>query len=504
MEEQPLDLRQALATLGRHRRLIAALAVVGLLAGVGASFALPAPHTATALILLPSSPLDPSGQPTRDPDTEIEIAQSPVVLDAAGRHVHPRLGYSDALSHTSVISTTDDILQVTAKQPTGRRAEELANGVATSFVNYTAKQAQSLSGLTLVLQEEATQLQRQLTDLQGEIGSTSAEEASAGSGTTAGQRDAALLATLQEEQQNASLQYDSVESQVAQAKLNQSSLGTGTTVLEPAITAVAPAKIRPGLWGLAGLAVGLVLAVVATLVVARRDRRLWRRDDIAAAVGSPVVGSVELAARHGADDWVALLRDWTPGVEESWAMRALLRRLTRGRGATEVTFVSLAGDAAALTLGPQLAAAAAHLGMPTAFVDGGETGTGAELAGAVAALSDQPEARPQLHLVGADEPRPTGWVECTVGCVVLDPEDPRWPSFQTSSTTWLVVSSGRATARQLSRVALAADERQHPVSAVVVVNPDRSDLTLGRLPSGYRPAALPTARVAGPARGIVR
>jgi hypothetical protein len=48
------------------------------------------------------------------------------------------------------------------------------------------------------------------------------------------------------------------------------------------------------------------------------------------------------------------------------------------------------------------------------------------------------------------------------------------------------VTSGTATAEDLARVALAADDAGHPISRIVVVDPDPLDRTTGRL--------LPTER----------
>ena len=117
----------------------------------------------------------------------------------------------------------------------------------------------------------------------------------------------------------------------------------------------------------------LVLAGVIT-VLTRRDPRLFFRDDIADAVGIPVIASVRTRTTRSVADWISLLRDYSPRTVHAWAWRRALQQLVLlqppaqgasrgGRGTMDhprsIVVVTLSADPRGLTTGPQLAAYAA-------------------------------------------------------------------------------------------------------------------------------------------------
>jgi hypothetical protein len=57
--------------------------------------------------------------------------------------------------------------------------------------------------------------------------------------------------------------------------------------------------------------------------------------------------------------------------------------------------------------------------------------------------------------------------------------------------TLLAVTAGAATADDLARVALAADDTGHPIARIVVVDPDPLDRTTGRLLPSERAHQVP-------------
>lgn len=526
MEEQALDPKEWWSVLRRRWRPVLAAALLGLAIGVGLNLREPTPMTAKALVLLGPAANAAAGQPTPNVQTEARIVMIPSILDRAGRTVRPALDSSAMQERISVSGLTSNILQITAKGATRHQAEKLANGVADAFVAYATKSVTTLSGVVTALQNDASQVQNQIADLQKEISTLDASlSAAPASAQASGQ--GALATTLGQQEQNASLELDSINSQIAQAKITQATLGTGTIVLEPARTATAPSALKVPEWGLTGAVAGLVLGAVAVLAMERRDRRLRRRDDMAEVVGAPVLASLRLRPRRKTGEWVDLLERWQPSADDRWSTRKLLHHLpgaavaglTNGTGTevpprtvshatkvNDVTVVTLAGDAAALTLAPQLAATAAAIGIATAFVDGTEHGCAAALRSACAtvATKDAP-ARPNLWVHDATAlPEPPG-VQLALTAVVVDAAEPVWAPTRRPTVTLLALSPGFATVEEVVRVSQAAAEAQQPVEGLIVVNADPGDSTTGRAAqqvTGVGPLAHGNG--AGTVRGAVR
>ena len=226
-----------------------------------------------------------------------------------------------------------------------------------------------------------------------------------------GREEAQLLAGLRTQQADLALQLDKVEDKIA----------AGT----PVGTLRAPERWsssrRPAADGTLDRGCGCSsgppsvrwpapcwrsLVVLAT---ARRDPRVRLRDDIADAVGSPVLAAMRSRPQRSVAGWSTLLETYQATPVESWALRQVLRglvprradRVARVAGRLDhpqsLTVVSLSGDGRGLAIGPQLAAFASSLGIvdPTGAHRGSRTG--AEPVGACATERTAP-ARPNLFL----------------------------------------------------------------------------------------------------------
>ena len=66
---------------------------------------------------------------------------------------------------------------------------------------------------------------------------------------------------------------------------------------------------------------------VVLLATARRDPRVRLRDDIADAVGSPVLAAVRSRPQQSVAGWSTLLETYEATPVESWAFRQVLRGL---------------------------------------------------------------------------------------------------------------------------------------------------------------------------------
>jgi capsular polysaccharide biosynthesis protein len=249
--------------------------------------------------------------------------------------------------------------------------------------------------------------------------------------------------------------------------------------------------------GVLGALAGLLAGAIAALVLGRGDRRLRRRDEIADAIGIPVLAALPSRQPHDAAGWARLLEGYEPGTIEAWNLRKTLHQLgldSRDGSSVSLAVVSLSTDRRALALGPQLAAYAASLGIPTAFILGPPQGAGitAMLHTACATASAQ-SAEPGRLLIGVrdheDLPSQPLGASLTVVTAVIDAADPRMADTLRTAVTLLGVSAGGATAEQLARVAVsaAADDRQ--ITGILVADPDPADHSMGRLPD-----LVPTGR----------
>ena len=251
--------------------------------------------------------------------------------------------------------------------------------------------------------------------------------------------------------------------------------------------------------GVLGLLIGALAGAVTALAVARRDRRLRERDDIADAIGVPVVASIATGHPSDAPGWAKLLAEYEPGVIHAWSMRRALNHLglvdldlkTPGDDGASVAVLSFSSDRQALAVGPQLAVFAASLGIPTTLVIGpqqDENATASLRAAGIALAAQPAKGHGKLRVTAEDEPdtgRPPGSLAVVVA--VVDPAAPKVTETMRAAVTVLGVSAGGATAEQLARVAVSAAADRRDIAGIVVADPDPADHTTGRFPQPARP-----------------
>lgn len=249
--------------------------------------------------------------------------------------------------------------------------------------------------------------------------------------------------------------------------------------------------VAGGLGALAGAVIGALIAVA----MSRRERRLRQRDDIADAIGVPVLASVPVGHPSDPAGWLRLLEGYQPQPVHAWSLRKAMQRLgladVRGGSSTSVVVLSLSSDPGALAVGPQLAAFASSLGIPTMLVIGHQ-----QNANATATLSTVCSATPTLarrsgllRLAAGDNAKPDlNHASLIVIVAVVDGQAPEVSETTRGATTVLAVSAGAATADQLARVAVSAADDRRDIAGIIVADPDPADHTTGRLPQPTRPA----------------
>lgn len=491
MSEQVLDVRSVASLLRRRMRLVLLLVLLG--AGVGALVILlgrPPAYHSSSQVLLPHSPANDGQQGGRDSATEVRIASSEVVLRPAGRAVDPELDLDQMEKLVQVSAPTEDVIRIVAQGPTAARAEALARAVAEAEVRYQSEAASTLSvAEKAALDARGRTLQESLEAVNGEIESTQDRLSSEAPGSARHQADLTALAQLTAQQGDLSLQIDSLEERAATRQA-----GGQAMVIE----AASPAKrTEPVLWFAIATATGAFTAFALTAIVlvgmARRDRRLRTRDEIADSLGSAVIGSVHAHPQRSAAGWTALMEGYEPSVTDRWSLRQVLHHVGLGeltvhtgggRSARStsrtLTLVTLSDDPRALAVGPQLASHAASLGIRTRLVTDQGHDSAASLWSATASLRRESEVRPGLW-VDHRRPRGKNLLDLTLRLIVVDQRHPEIVKRVANGVTLLAISSGAATPDDLARTAVAAYESGAPISGVIVADPDPLDPTTGRL-----------------------
>jgi capsular polysaccharide biosynthesis protein len=268
--------------LRRRWRLLAVLAVAGALFGYGTSvLLLPPRYTAEASVLLP-------GQwEERELLTQVDIATSSAVVDRAAAAL--KWGTSGAELQKDVSAKADDgnIIKVSGTADTPERAQRLSDQLAQQFVTFATRIAggstdPAADTATEALRKQVAETNRRITDL--------ADSADPGQ-TVEGVQARTELEGLRTGLQDAMKKLE--EANPASAKASMVVMGPA-----PRPTgAAAPTRMQ---LTVGGALLFLLLAVIGHLAAARVSRRLRAEPEIAAALGSPFLGTVDVPGeQHG-------------------------------------------------------------------------------------------------------------------------------------------------------------------------------------------------------------
>ncbi len=286
MHEEPtneLELRDYLRVLRRRLRLIALATLVVVATSLVASFLQTPVYEGTAQILLQprstESPFDEQtrqrGDPTRAVQTEIEVMKSEPVRAEVKR----QLGAAPAVSATPVGQT--DVIEVKAQSTDRQQAAAIANAYANAYIGFRRNQA-----VDDVL-AAGTQIQRKITDLQGQIDAIRVPPPSAQNPNPASppERQALIEQQVLFKQRLSQLQVD--------AALKTGGAQLVTSASAPS-SPIKPTPIRTG--GVA-LAVGLIFGVGLAFLFEYLDDTIKTKDDLERATqGLPSLGIIPAVA----------------------------------------------------------------------------------------------------------------------------------------------------------------------------------------------------------------
>jgi capsular polysaccharide biosynthesis protein len=462
VSEQIVDLRSTSAILRRHARALVLIALLGGAVGAFVAQAVPNKYHSTAQIQFQAKP---PGSASYTIDDQVLTALSTAVMQQAGADVG--LSPEQVTQQVEVTAQSTDILWITATSDSPTEARRLAQAMAT--------------------------------------------------------RD------------NAYVQKTQGDTPVVQGP--------------PSSPTRSPVILRTALFVALGAGLAVLSAGILFVVRGRRERTLLSRDQIADAIGVPVVASLQTKPPRSAAGWATLLKSYEPGSVETWTLRQVLRLVTPGAPGSlakltprspAVVLVTMTHDVPALSVAPQLAAFAAATGATTSFVVAEGDDSSNALRAAVARFGDD-EPRPGLSVsnrqvagrqgtgegtAGRDGGRSRRWlqarlvrvrdraevieavpaaapgagqaaaqrdrVDLVVLLAVLDRMRPELHvDVPEGAVTLLAVSSGAATAADLARLAVAADDARHTVAGVIVADPDPLDRTNGRLLPSERAQHVP-------------
>ncbi|WP_415953157.1 polysaccharide biosynthesis protein [Streptomyces sp. KLOTTS4A1] len=428
-----------LATIGqmirRRGRLLAVLALVGALVGYGASLVFPPRYTASASVLL-------AGQwEERELATQQEIATSSAVVDRSAAALGWGMSGLELKEDVAAEAADGNIIRISGTADSPERAQRLADQVAAQYVAFAAGLAGDTADSDAALAPEelrklVAQTSRRITEL------AAAADPGRSVETVQGRTELEKLRTAL---RDAIKKLDEVGPATNKANL---------LVMGPAVRPDGEAPPTRLQLVLGGALLFLLLGVVAHLTAARVSRRLRSEPEIAAALGSALLGSVDVprerSARRPEGGGLRLRRFL--GLDDLWDVpvpqasggeagrRIRYRRVcTRLRGrlaasARRVLVLVPEGDAVARSAAGQLVAEA-----------GGD---------------------PELEVVEVSVTRPMV------------------PEQATGSQAVIVLSTGSRTAEELAQIAEACADARQELLGIVLAGAVRT----GQEPETDRPA----------------
>ncbi|KPI32694.1 lipopolysaccharide biosynthesis protein [Actinobacteria bacterium OV320] len=414
-----------LVTIGRiirrRRRLLTILVVVGALVGYGTSLLFPPRYTTSASVLLPGA------WEERELVTQAEIATSSVVLDRVAATLdRPGVSGSELRDRVSAKAADGNIIKISGTADTPERAQRLSDQVAQQFVTFAAQitgdSTDPEAAAPEALRQMVVQTSRRITEL--------ADEAGPGQ-TVESVQTRTELSKLRTALQEAINKLDQTDPAATQANM---------VVMGPAARPAGEAPPTRIQLIVAGALLFFLLAVIGHLTAARMSRRLRTEPEIAAALGSTLLGTVDVPGERPAHR-----------PESHGSPRARIRRLLGVDVRWDVPAPQTSGDEASRQIRYRRVCARVRDRLPAprrllmVVPDGDEIARRA--AGQLVA---EAESDPLLRVV-----------EVSVS-------QPMVPDRDNESGALVVLSAGSWTAGELAGIADACADAKHEVVGIIL------------------------------------
>ncbi|WP_410656929.1 exopolysaccharide biosynthesis protein [Amycolatopsis sp. lyj-112] len=287
---------------GRWRTLVV-LAVLGALVGAGSSVILSPGYRTTSSVLL---------QGPREADellTQAEVATSSVVLDRAAAVLGDGETGSDLRDKVATTVAQGNVITIEATGDTAEQTQRMADQLAQEFVKYSTQIiAGSGDAAVQLAQERRETLRQQVTQTNQRISELSTK---VNEGKT----------TVESVQLRTELQglRSSIEQAMSTLNAADTASGLGNMVVlgSAELPASAAAPTLPQL-AAGGAALFFLLGLLGHLFTARTDRRLRDEEEIAAAIGGPVLATVEVVEDQSFSEDGRSLRAKLLGDDRPW------------------------------------------------------------------------------------------------------------------------------------------------------------------------------------------
>ncbi|MER7706414.1 Wzz/FepE/Etk N-terminal domain-containing protein [Kitasatospora sp. NPDC097605] len=440
MSDEAIRLVTVGRILRRRWRLLTVLAVVGALVGYGTSLLFPPRYTTSASILLPGAWQE------RELMTQAQIATSSVVLDrtaaALGRPGVDGVGLRDRVSATAA---DGNIIKISGTADTPEQAQQLADQVAQQFVAFATRIAGDGTDAATSQPQALRQLVAQTSRRIGELADAAAPGQTVESVQT--RTELAKLRTALEEAVN---------------KLEQVDPGAGRATMVVMGSAARPsAEVAPTTVQLVagGALLFFLVAVIGHLAAARASRRLRTEAEIASALGSTLLGTVDVPGVR-------------PARRPGGGPKAWVRRLLGTDVRWDLPTPHASGDEAGRRIRHRRVCARLREQLPSprrllVVVPDGD-GTALRAAGRLAAEAGSDPLLLRVAEVAVARP------------LVPDRED--------ESGVLVVLSAGHWTEVELAGIAGACADAGHEVVGVVVAAAVRAKRSAGRRADDAAPA----------------
>lgn len=292
---QPADDQAGVVSLGyiggaikRKKKVWCLTTALGILVAGGLYATHHESYTNTTTVLLA---LDPNLDAATAIQTDAILADDSTMAQQAMQ----KLGLHESVAtflktYTVTVSTNaDNLLTFTAAAASPTAAYNETNTLATTFLNYRAQtELEKESANTTAQDQQVAQTQQTVNSLNSQIKKLKDEGVASGD---------SRLTRLQTELSDAQTLLASLQSNVASANATSRSttaqLIAGSSVLDTGIPAEGVSKKKFAVeYGGGAIFGGLVIGLLIVAIGAILSDRLRRRDDVAAALGAPVVVSV--------------------------------------------------------------------------------------------------------------------------------------------------------------------------------------------------------------------
>ncbi|WP_275559761.1 Wzz/FepE/Etk N-terminal domain-containing protein [Streptomyces sp. 5-6(2022)] len=455
-----------LVTIGRifrrRWRLLTILAVVGALVGYGTSLLFPPRYTTSASVLLPGA------WEERELLTQAEIATSSVVVDRAAA----TLGWtgvsgSELRDRVSAKAADGNIIKISGTAETPERAQKLSDQVAQQFVAFAARLAGDDTG---------SQASAGPEDLRKLVVRTSRRITELADAADPGQTVESVQGRTELEKLRTALQGAMKKLDEADPVTNKSNM----VVMGPAARPTGEAPPTRTQLIVAGALLFFLLAVIGHLTAARMSRRPRTEPEIAAALGSPLLGTVDVTHERRAHR------------PEGGGPRAWIRRFLGVDTRWDTPTPQRSGDEAGRRLRYRRVCARLRDRLPAPRRLLVVVPEGDEIAR---------RAAEQLVAESKGDPSPSspsrGYPMLRVVEVSVD--RPIVPDRDTESGALVVLSAGSWTAEELAGIAEACADARQEIVGIVVAGTVRTRPT--RTPDRPSDEATLALAVRGPATG---